>query len=66
MRCHAQTDYCQREKLAKQIISPVRRVACVEFMIANGVCRFIEFGPQKVLLHDQNIDKDVEVFSIDK
>ncbi|GAB1365799.1 ACP S-malonyltransferase [Candidatus Cloacimonadaceae bacterium] len=57
----------QREKLAKQIISPVRWVACVEFMIANGVGRFIEFGPQKVLAGMiRNIDKDVEVFSIDK
>lgn len=57
----------QREKLAKQIISPVRWVACVEFMIAQGVGRFIEFGPQKVLGGMiKNINKDVEVFSIDK
>jgi len=57
----------QREKLAKQIISPVRWVACVEFMINSGVQRFIEFGPQKVLSGMiKNIAKDVEVFSIDK
>lgn len=57
----------QREKLAKQIISPVRWVQCVQFMIAEGVTRFIEFGPQKVLSGMiKNINKDVEVFSIDK
>jgi len=57
----------QREKLAKQIISPVRWVECVQFMISQGVTRFIEFGPQKVLSGMiKNIDKGVEVFSIDK
>lgn len=57
----------QREKLARQIISPVRWVACVEFMLENGVTRFIEFGPQKVLSGMiKNIARDVEVFSIDK
>lgn len=57
----------QREKLAKQIISPVRWVECVQFMIEQGVTRFIEFGPQKVLGGMiKNIAKDVEIFSIDK
>jgi [acyl-carrier-protein] S-malonyltransferase len=57
----------QREKLAKQIISPVRWVECVQFMIEHGVTRFIEFGPQKVLGGMiKNIAKDVEIFSIDK
>ena len=57
----------QREKLAKQIISPVRWVGCVEFMVSQGVQRFIEFGPQKVLSGMiKNIAKEVEVFSIDK
>ncbi|MDD2228356.1 MAG: ACP S-malonyltransferase [Candidatus Cloacimonetes bacterium] len=57
----------EREKLAKQIISPVRWVQCVEFMVSEGVQRFIEFGPQKVLSGMiKNISKDVEVFSIDK
>ncbi len=57
----------QREKLAKQIISPVRWVGCVEFMVSQGVQRFIEFGPQKVLGGMiKNIAKDAEVFSIDK
>lgn len=57
----------ERDKLAKQIISPVRWVECVEFMIAQGVTRFIEFGPQKVLGGMiKNINKDAEVFSVDK
>ncbi len=57
----------QSEKLARQIVSPVRWVADVEFMLAQGVQRFIEFGPQKVLGGMiKNIAKDVEVFSIDK
>ena len=57
----------QREKLARQIVSPVRWVACVEFMLAQGIGRFIEFGPQKVLSGMiKNIAKDAEVFSIDK
>jgi [acyl-carrier-protein] S-malonyltransferase len=57
----------EREKLAKQIISPVRWVECIEFMISEGVQQFIEFGPQKVLSGMiKNINKDVQVFSIDK
>jgi len=57
----------EREKLAKQIISPVRWVESVEFMVAQGVQRFIEFGPQKVLCGMiKNINKEVELFSIDK
>ncbi len=57
----------ERDKLAKQIISPVRWVECVEFMISQGVTRFIEFGPQKVLGGMiKNISKDAEVFSVDK
>ncbi len=59
--------HLQREKLAKQIVSPVRWVQCVEYMVNSGVQRFIEFGPQKVLSGMiKNIAKDVEVFSIDR
>jgi [acyl-carrier-protein] S-malonyltransferase len=36
-------------------------------MINQGVQRFIEFGPQKVLSGMiKNINKEVEVFSIDR
>jgi len=36
-------------------------------MIDQGVTRFIEFGPQKVLSGMiRNINRDAEVFSIDK
>jgi len=57
----------QRGKMVRQIISPVLWVKCVQYMIDNGVGRFIEFGPQKVLSGMiRNIQSDVEVFSIDK
>ncbi|MDY0150829.1 MAG: ACP S-malonyltransferase [Candidatus Cloacimonas sp.] len=57
----------QRDKLALQIISPVRWVECIQFMLGEGVERFIEFGPQKVLSGMiKNISKDVEIFSIDR
>ncbi|PKN71104.1 MAG: [acyl-carrier-protein] S-malonyltransferase [Candidatus Cloacimonetes bacterium HGW-Cloacimonetes-3] len=57
----------EREKLAKQIISPVRWVECIEYMVTQGVQQFIEFGPQKVLSGMiKNINKDCQVFSIDK
>ncbi len=56
-----------REKLVKQIISPVRWVECIEYMASQGVKRFIEFGPQKVLSGMiKNIDKDAEVLNVDK
>jgi [acyl-carrier-protein] S-malonyltransferase len=56
-----------RQKLIKQIISPVRWVECVQYMLSQGVERFIEFGPQKVLSGMiKNIDKDVEVLNVDK
>ena len=38
-----------RELLVRQIYSPVQWVACVEFMRDNGVARFAEIGPGKVL-----------------
>lgn len=56
-----------REKLGLQIISPVLWVDCVRRMIDGGVGRFIEFGPQKVLGGMiKNIDKDVQIFNLDK
>jgi [acyl-carrier-protein] S-malonyltransferase len=55
-----------RQKLERQIISPVRWVECVHHMIEAGVTRFVEFGPLKVLSGMiKNIDKDVSVYSID-
>ena len=56
-----------REKLVRQIVSPVRWVDCVRYMLQQGVTRFVEFGPQKVLSGMiRTIKSDVEVFSIDK
>jgi len=57
----------ERELLARQIVSPVLWVQSVEYMVNQGVQRFIEFGPQKVLSGMiKNINKEVEVFSIDR
>ncbi|PKN78792.1 MAG: [acyl-carrier-protein] S-malonyltransferase [Candidatus Cloacimonetes bacterium HGW-Cloacimonetes-1] len=54
-------------KLERQIISPVRWVECIEYMKSQGVTRYIEFGPQKVLSGMiKNIDKDAVLFNIDK
>lgn len=56
-----------RAKLVQQIISPVLWVDSVQYMISQGVQRFIEFGPQKVLSGMiKNIDKDVQVLNLDK
>lgn len=56
-----------RSKLEKQIISPVRWIDCIQYMLNHGVERFIEFGPQKVLSGMiKNIDKDTEVLNVDK
>ena len=37
------------EELVHQLTNPVRWVACVEYMAANGITSIIEFGPGKVL-----------------
>jgi [acyl-carrier-protein] S-malonyltransferase len=56
-----------RSKLEKQIISPVLWVDCIRYMVSQGVTRFIEFGPNKVLSGMiKSIDKDVQVFNLDK
>ncbi|NJM05595.1 ACP S-malonyltransferase [Candidatus Gracilibacteria bacterium] len=39
----------QREMVA-QIVAPVRWIASVERMVADGVTTFVEFGPGKVLI----------------
>lgn len=56
-----------RQKLERQIISPVRWVESVQYMLDHGVQRFIEFGPQKVLSGMiKNIDKDALVLNYGK
>jgi [acyl-carrier-protein] S-malonyltransferase len=42
-------------------------VQSVQAMLEAGVTRFVEFGPQKVLSGMiKNIDKDAEVWNLDK
>lgn len=56
-----------RQKLVNQVVSPVRWVECIQYMLKEGVTRFVEFGPQKVLSGMiRNIDKDAEVLNVDK
>jgi [acyl-carrier-protein] S-malonyltransferase len=56
-----------RDKLTRQVVSPVLWVDCVRRMIEGGVGLFIEFGPQKVLSGMiKNIDKEVRVLNLDK
>ena len=38
-----------RDALIRQVVSPVRWVECVEFLVSAGVDRFVEIGPGKVL-----------------
>ncbi|HOY85780.1 MAG TPA: ACP S-malonyltransferase [Candidatus Syntrophosphaera sp.] len=53
-----------REKLVLQVVSPVLWVDSVQAMLAAGVTRFIEFGPQKVLSGMiKNIDKEAVVLN---
>lgn len=56
-----------RQKMVRQVVSPVRWVECIQAMISAGVGRFIEFGPQKVLSGMiRNIDKEVQIINVDK
>lgn len=53
-----------RDKLVRQVVSPVLWVDSVKTMLAAGVTRFIEFGPQKVLSGMiKNIDKEAVVLN---
>jgi [acyl-carrier-protein] S-malonyltransferase len=53
-----------RDKLLRQVVSPVLWVDSVKTMLAAGVTRFIEFGPQKVLSGMiKNIDKEAVVLN---
>ncbi len=54
-----------KEKLSKQIESPVRWCASVEMMLAAGVDTFVEIGPGKVLTGTvKKIDKTAKIFNI--
>ncbi len=56
-----------KRNLAKQVISPVRWVESIEYMIKAGVELFVEFGPQKVLSGMlRKIDRNLQSVSIDK
>ncbi len=56
-----------KENLAKQVTSSVLWVQSVRYMIEQGVERFFEFGPKKVLAGMiKKIDRKVKVFSLDK
>jgi len=55
-----------RDALARQLTSPVRWTESVEWMIAQGVDRFVEVGPKKVLAGLlRRIDRSVERVSTD-
>jgi [acyl-carrier-protein] S-malonyltransferase len=38
-----------RDRLARQLVRPVRWQACVEYLLAHGLQRFYEIGPGRVL-----------------
>lgn len=55
-----------RENLSKQVTSSVLWVDSVQYMIKQGVEKFIEFGPRKVLAGMiKKIDRNAKVISID-
>ncbi len=56
-----------RQNLVKQITASVQWVACVEYIIAQGVTEFIEIGPGKVLKGlIRRINSSVVVHNIEK
>jgi len=56
-----------RQNLVKQIYSPVKWEESMRFMLAQGVSRFIEFGPGKVLKGlMRKIDPSAQVLNIEK
>ena len=53
--------------LEKQVSSSVRWQQSVEYMIADGVDRFVEIGPGKTLLgFVKKISRDVEILNVEK
>ena len=52
--------------LVEQVTAPVRWIECVEELVRQGVTRFVEVGPGKVL-HGvtKRIDKSVEVWNVE-
>lgn len=55
-----------RQNLAKQVISSVLWTDSIRYMIDQGVERFFEFGPKKVLAGMiKKIDRNVQILSID-
>jgi len=67
---HAQTEsdpLIIKELLVQQISSPVKWVACVEAMVANGVEITVECGPGKVLSGlNRRIHKTLAVYSLEE
>jgi [acyl-carrier-protein] S-malonyltransferase len=56
-----------RENLEKQIVSPVRWVESVEYMLNHRVDTFIEFGPGKVISGMiRAIDRNARRYNIDR
>ena len=56
-----------RENLVYQMYSPVKWEESMKFMLAQGVAKFFEFGPGKVLKGlMRRIDPNIEVKSIEK
>ncbi len=54
-----------KAKLAKQMESPVRWTATVEFLVAQGVDSIVEIGPGKVLAGlVKKIDKSVKILNV--
>ncbi|CAN5595839.1 ACP S-malonyltransferase [soil metagenome] len=54
-----------KAKLAKQMESPVRWTATVEFLVAQGVDTIVEIGPGKVLAGlVKKIDRSVKILSV--
>ena len=53
--------------LEKQVSSSVRWQQSVEYMIADGVDRFVEIGPGKTLSSFvKKISRDVEILNVEK
>jgi [acyl-carrier-protein] S-malonyltransferase len=54
-----------KEKLGRQMESPVRWCPTIEYMLSQGVDTFIEIGPGKVLVGTvKKIDRSAKLFSV--